>query len=96
MHGTLMAGRRCTTLRRTAIPTFCGCWPHAVRTWKPPTRTATVHCTSRARDGHADACELLIGAGADANARIDVGMTAADLAERFPDLQVWLLSHQSR
>ena len=49
-----------------------------------------------ARDGHDAACEILIEAGADAGARIDVGFTPADLAERFPDLQLDLLDNQNR
>ena len=49
-----------------------------------------------ARDGHDAACEVLIEAGADAGARIDVGFTAADLAERFPDLHDYLLDSQAR
>ena len=42
------------------------------------------------------ACELLVDAGADAGARIDVGLTASDLADRFPELQGWLLDRQTR
>ena len=49
-----------------------------------------------AREGHRAACELLIEAGADAGARIDVGFTPAILAERFPDLQDYLLGKQAR
>ena len=49
-----------------------------------------------ARDGYDAACEILVEAGADAGARIDVGFTPADLAERFPDLRVYLLDDQNR
>lgn len=43
-----------------------------------------------ARSGHTDTAHLLIEAGADVNARIDVGFTAFDLAEAFPDLRDYL------
>ena len=59
-----------------------------------PYRYRALHLA--ARDGHAAACELLIDAGADTNARIDVGLTAADLADRFPELQDRLLGRQTR
>ena len=59
-----------------------------------PYRYQALHLA--ARDGHDAACEILIEAGADAGARIDVGFTPADLAERFPDLQAYLLNRQSR
>ena len=91
-----MAGRRCTTPRRTVTRTFLrllvarGADVEAA----DPYRYRALHLA--ARDGHAAACELLIDAGADANARIDVGFTPADLAERFPELQAWLLGHQTR
>ena len=48
-----------------------------------------------AREGHDAACEKLISAGADVRAAIDVGFTAADLAEAFPELRDWLLARES-
>jgi ankyrin repeat protein len=48
-----------------------------------------------AREGHGAACELLLEAGADVSARIDVGYTAADLAERFPALQDFLRDREA-
>ena len=54
-----------------------------------PYRYRALHVASR--EGHRLACELLLEAGADADVRIDVGFTPADLAERFPDLQDYLL-----
>lgn len=59
-----------------------------------PYRYRALHLA--AREGHRAACELLIEAGADAGARIDVGFTPAILAERFPDLQDYLLGKQAR
>ena len=59
-----------------------------------PYRYRALHLA--AREGHRAACELLIEAGADAGARIDVGFTPAILAERFPDLQDYLLGKQDR
>ena len=59
-----------------------------------PYRYRALHLA--AREGHGAACELLVEAGADPGARIDVGFTPATLAERFPDVQDYLLGRQTR